>query len=644
MKHLVCLIFVVLFWLPVYAEELDGRASLQQGKKELESGKCEDAIVSLKAAEKHLPVLGDYALLWISGAHHEIGNHVESLKTLRTLLKTYPHSSLTKKARASEITEACEVADENIRQLFESYIRDYSGDIEMKYVYAQWLKNNGRQDQAKSIFKDIYIDADLFSVAAYAELSPSDICIEDIVKRASNLVRHSAYKDAESSLRDAMGKDDGTLRKDILKELGLTLFKQKKYREAAETYQKLGERYWELRSYYRAGAKDIIDEALEDLLKSGDKRFGSILNALAADRRRDGNVDEALRIYQVVSDRFPRDSEDASWGIGWTYFLSSEYEKSAEVFSRLYTTYKDPKYLYWKNRSLEADGKVTLSNYAVNPGKGRDFYSVMGYLRNGNSGGQTGVTETQDFMRPDISVTADPFVYKKNERIETLIELGFSQEALAEMVYVSKNTVSLEDIFYLCAKFQEMGEYSNVVRTAAKAPYSDELHRFLYPLAYRGTVERLAKKYSIDSLLVFSIMREESRFDSSAKSPAGAFGLMQLMPRTASRIDRNLKLGIKCSRDLFESEKNIHIGIYYLSRLVEEFGSYPYAIAAYNAGEEAVRRWLQKGKYRSTDEFIEDIPYLETRNYVKRVITTFFEYKRAQATDGKMMQVTLEKL
>lgn len=644
MKRLVCLIFLVAFCLPAHAEELDGRTSLQKGKKEFESGNYEDAIVSLKTAEKHLPVLGDYALFWLSEAYHETGNHSGSLRTLRTLLKTYPQSSLTRKVRAMEIGEAREVSDENVLQLFESYIKDYSGETEMKYLYAQWLKNNGQQDKAKSIFKDIYINADSFSMMAYTELSASDICIEDTLKRASNLIRRMEYRDAESAARDAIVNDDGTLRKEILKELGLSLFKQKRYREAAETYQKSGEKYWELRSYYRAGAKEIVDAALEDLLKSGDKRFGSLLNALAADKRRDGNIDEALRIYQVVSDRFPSDSEDALWGIGWTYFLAGEYQKSAEIFSRLYTAYEDPKYLYWKNRSLEADGKVTLSNYTVNPGKGRNFYSVMHYLRNMSSAGQDSATETQDFVKPDISVNLAPFVYKKNERIETLIDLGFSKEALAEMVYISRNTGSLEDIFYLCTKFQEMGEYKNVVRTAGKAPYSDYLHPFLYPLAYRDTVERLSKKYSIDPLLVYSVMREESRFDSGARSPAGAIGLMQLMPGTASVIDRNLNLGIKSSRDLLDGESNLHIGIYYLSRLGEEFGSYPYAIAAYNAGEETVRKWLQKGKYKSTDEFIEDIPYIETRNYVKRVITTFFEYKRAQATDGKMLQVSLEKL
>jgi soluble lytic murein transglycosylase-like protein len=89
---------------------------------------------------------------------------------------------------------------------------------------------------------------------------------------------------------------------------------------------------------------------------------------------------------------------------------------------------------------------------------------------------------------------------------------------------------------------------------------------------------------------------------------------------------------------------SVHVGAYYLSHLIKEFGSYPYAIAADNAGEEIVRKWIQKGGYRSADEFIEDIPYNETRDYVKRVLTSFFEYKRVSSTGGNILEIPFEKL
>ena len=78
--------------------------------------------------------------------------------------------------------------------------------------------------------------------------------------------------------------------------------------------------------------------------------------------------------------------------------------------------------------------------------------------------------------------------------------------------------------------------------------------------------------------------------------------------------------------------------------MIKEFGSYPYAIAAYNAGDEIVKEWIRKGNYKSSDVFIEDIPYPETRHYVKRVITTFFRYKNALWKEGEISEIPLGKL
>jgi soluble lytic murein transglycosylase len=123
-------------------------------------------------------------------------------------------------------------------------------------------------------------------------------------------------------------------------------------------------------------------------------------------------------------------------------------------------------------------------------------------------------------------------------------------------------------------------------------------------------------------------MREESRFAPEARSVAGALGLLQLMPQTASRMSAHAHVSLKHSEDLYDIKTNVFIGTYYLKSLINHFDSVPLAIAAYNAGEEAVKDWLTAGRYKSADEFIEDIPYDETRNYVKKVITSYFEYMR----------------
>jgi soluble lytic murein transglycosylase len=644
--RLLLLIFFIACYSPVYDLEIDGKAYLKKGKNELESGKYKDAIFSLSAAEREFPLLGDYALLWLSDAYHETGNHKESLKMIRDLLDRYPHSPLVEKARFREIKEAEEVSEENIQQIYEAYIKDFPGDAEVKYSYALWLKKNGKKDTAKSVFKEIYLDAGSFSEMASKELNPSDITVENLIKRASNLMRVMDFKGAESALRSAMDRDDGRFKNKILKDLGLSLFKQRRYREAAEVYEEANRRYWQVRSLYRAGEKQAFNSALRELVKSGDKRAGPILVSVASDERRDGRIEEAIKIYQNVVRKYPSKTEDALWGIGWTYFLTGEYKKAADIFTNLYDTYNDTRYLYWKARSLEADGEDTFSIYRtiVDIGKESDFYSIMSYTKCKRSYEQSNIDKTPKFSGTATPTIENPITPLKNDRVEALFDLGLSKEALLELIYISENTSSMEDLLYICSKFQEQGEYKYLVRLAVKVPHVEELRRFRYPLAYWDIVEGLSGRYSIDPLLVLSVVREESRFDSEAKSIAGALGLMQIIPRTAYRLDNNLKLGINDSHEMLDVKNNLHLGIFYLRNLINEFGSYSHALAAYNAGEETVRKWLRKGNYKSADEFIEDIPYSETRNYVKRVITTFFEYKRISSIEDGMIKFSLEKL
>ncbi|MDH5201732.1 MAG: transglycosylase SLT domain-containing protein [Nitrospirota bacterium] len=627
--RLVFLLFIFVSCSVGYGEEIDGKAYLKKGKFELESRNYEDAISSLTAAEKDFPLLGDYALFWLSDAYHETGNHAESLKTIRTLLHKYSQSPLRKKARIHEIKEAEEVSEENIQQLFTSYIKDYPDDTEIKYIYAQWLKKQGNTDRAKSFFKEIYMGAGPLSELVFNELDSSDISAEDLIERASNLMKVMDFKRAESTLRSALSKDNGKKRNEILKSIGYCLFRQKRYREAAEIYEKAHEKYWKVRSLYRAGEKDAFDSALSELLTTGDKRAGRILVTVAADLRRDGKTKEAIREYQGLMALYPSETETALWGIGWTYFLTGEYKKAADVFTKLYNSSNDTRYLYWKARSLEEAGGDSLALYSTLMKKNCDFYSIMSYVKTRESLELSNTNEIKQSLGPTNTTRTTPSSLKKSERVEALFDLGLLREALSELIYLSRDHNSIEDILYIGSKFQELDEYKNMVNLAKKLPYTERLHHLLYPLAYWDSIEGLSKKYNIDPLLVLSVAREESRFDTKVRSPAGALGLMQLMPRTAYRISSKLKLRVHNTQQVYDVKNNLHIGIYYLSSLINEFGSYSYALAAYNAGEEAVRKWIQKGNYKSIDEFIEDIPYNETKNYVKRVITTFFEYKRA---------------
>lgn len=644
MRPLLVLLFIAVFSLPVYGDEIDGKVLLKKGKVLLEKGNYEESISSLSAAVKEIPLLGDYALLWLSDAYHENGDYEESLKTVRILLKKYSHSPLVKKARFREIKEAEEVSEKNIQRLYKAFIKDYKDDEEIKYLYALWLKKADKEDKARSIFKDIYIEAGSFSDKALRKLRSADIGVKDLIERASNLMKAMNFRKAESVYRQALAKDDGRFEKEILRGLGLSLFRQKKYHKAADVYAKADSTYWQVRSLYRAGEDNAFNAALEKLRKSGNRMTGKVLIWVANDYRRDGKTEEAIKIFETIRKEYPSEAEDALWGTGWTYFRAGNYKRAVDTFSKLYRKYRDTRYLYWKARSLDEVREDASKLYSSLIKKNKDFYGIMACLQIEDAKDQYCTVKNKEFQSGTSKQMNTHIKPSKNNRIETLLELDFSDEALYELKYISRQPNSLEDIIYICSKFQELKEYKYLVRLAIKLPNKEEFSHFRYPLAYRDIVEGLSLKYELDPFLVFSVAREESRFDSHAKSVAGALGIMQIMPKTAYRLDRRLKLGIRCSYGILDVENNIHFGIYLLSNLIREFGSYSYSLAAYNAGVYRVRDWIGKGGYKSADEFIEDIPYKETRRYVKRVLTSYFEYKRIFSQKDDVIEISLENL
>ncbi len=200
--------------------------------------------------------------------------------------------------------------------------------------------------------------------------------------------------------------------------------------------------------------------------------------------------------------------------------------------------------------------------------------------------------------------------------------------------------------------FYSAGQYYRAVSLYSKLKTLPEMQgriddRLLYPFIYPELLLNVSRLYSIDPYLILSIIREESRYNPEAISPAGAIGLMQIMPYTAERLIRAtsfnhqersqkvfnaswpqyLQNHSNNFQRLYDPELNIHLGALYFKRLLEQYKETPLAIAAYNAGERAVDSWL-RNNYSSMDEFIEDIPYGETMNYVKRVLTTYEKYLR----------------
>jgi len=149
----------------------------------------------------------------------------------------------------------------------------------------------------------------------------------------------------------------------------------------------------------------------------------------------------------------------------------------------------------------------------------------------------------------------------------------------------------------------------------------------IYPLKYSEYVEKYAKEYDVDKYLVYAIIKVESNFKEDAKSASDAIGLMQIMEATAFETANKMGLYIS-EKDLFNPELNIKIGLKYFISLLEKYNhNYNLAIIAYNAGIGNVDKWIQDGTIKEDGTDVENVPFKETNNYVRKILRDYEIYK-----------------
>lgn len=154
----------------------------------------------------------------------------------------------------------------------------------------------------------------------------------------------------------------------------------------------------------------------------------------------------------------------------------------------------------------------------------------------------------------------------------------------------------------------------------------------IYPIKYQEYVERYSAEYSLDKNIVYSIIKIESNFSPEVVSKAGAKGLMQLMDETAKECSERAELGYIIPEDLFVAEKNIHLGCLYFKTLMDVYEDLELALTAYNGGTGNVNKWLKDESLSDGRGGLSDIPYKETRDYVKKVMRTFEIYNKLYKT------------
>jgi soluble lytic murein transglycosylase len=290
---------------------------------------------------------------------------------------------------------------------------------------------------------------------------------------------------------------------------------------------------------------------------------------------------------------------------------------------------------YWQGRAAEKAGDHQLATQTyreVYDASGESYYQALA----ANALVKLGApVEEQDYDQPargrDLDFSTTPRIAFHLTRARALSALSLHALAVGEIIAIeglagSDNGMRL----HLTREYFKNQAYRRSLALANQLPASDserDLYRF--PLAHWQTIQRMAKERELDPYLVLALIRQESLFDARARSPAFALGLMQLLPKTAARIASRYGMPAPSHEKLFDPEVNLTLGTQYLKDLLQRYSNNWFkAIAAYNAGETAVDRWEKEIITDDIEEFVERIPYLETRGYVKLVLRNHRIYKK----------------
>lgn len=252
---------------------------------------------------------------------------------------------------------------------------------------------------------------------------------------------------------------------------------------------------------------------------------------------------------------------------------------------------------------------------------------------------ETSTTEEIPFKTPEL--------IQRFEKARALMIIGLDQWAKWDLYEIERRTKNKDYLKALMNEYSLVGQYHRLshisqiyfdkTKVQLGMVQGKQFWEYSYPRAYPQFVDKYSKEYEVSRELVWSIMRAESQYRKEAISPVGALGLMQVMPYTGNRIAEILGDKQFSPKQLLEAEPAIKIGTKYLQRLNKKFNqALPLVAASYNAGPHRVKNWIQQFGSLETDEFIEHIPFLETRNYVKKVITNSYIYSQLYPINGSI--------
>ncbi len=607
--------------------------------------------------------LEDRVALLKAEAHFALGQTDAALKAYRDAESTARYAALRRRAREglTEVYGALGAHAERVR-VFEGLRPD---DPDLRYRWADSLRELGRDQEALSLFMQLYIEdprswlddavrAQLIDLdvtlspsqrtrrvealldRGYATRASAELARLELSRREKLWWDYRLAKAGAGSVQlalDALRKDDprGAHGDEVLFQLGRLALSADENERARDLFDELVQHF--PGSEHAAEAEYLagwIEYAGERYLEARRR-----MNAYAKSRPRDPRVTEAL------------------WYAAWSSYLGELYDEALADFGALLTRYPRsdlvPFAWYWSGRvhAQREDPEAAASAYrAASRAAPFSYYGFWARRRLRAMGQQAHEPKTEEpilrfdvlqilsALGPDRPLTIDRAIeFARIDRAEwAKEELDAGLEALGPPDSFRAKVMRAD----LC---REVGghraAFRLALRTSAAASqaaagdfWAWRTYQHRFPDAFPSAVRSAAAEHEVPPALIWAVMRTESHYRPDVRSPAGAIGLMQLLPATARAIAARVPEARPLARDLQDPASNVWLGGWYLGQLAERFpGFLPAQIAAYNAGPTATQGWVDDLADQPTDEFVERITYRETRRYVRRVLETMWTYQ-----------------
>jgi soluble lytic murein transglycosylase len=675
-----------------YAQKHNGEAAatayLALGHAYLADKRFAEAEESLRQARQAGDELEDYADFLGAQASHEAGRESAAEALLRGFSSRYPESIFNAQAPELEANVLLAMGNPSGAQQVLAAAAGSAAARRSGYELAsgQVALTQGRLQEAERVFKQLLLGHPLSSDAQIARArltamgAESNLSLAELRGLGDAYYNAGHYGDASEQYQalarnleiDAKSRNGFAVAAAAC-DLKLKRLTTRQAEALADTPDENGARRLYLLMELARNRDDIQEQQrIVTQMESSFPRSPWLAEALFSSGnmyllRRDYSA--AVEYYSYLATHFP-DSKNAAaahWRAGWLSYRQGLYADASRLFDeqiRLYPGATETvSAIYWRGRLYELqDHKPAnaAANYRTLVRVYQHFFYAqmarqrLAALGNSQSGAlPTPQPQLDRIQAPTVpplieSFPADsPHLAKARLLVNAGLNDYLPQEIAADPDSSSWSGLAEAQIY------ASYGETYRAMRSLKRAlPYAASASiksiplvywRILFPEAWWDTITAESAKNNLDPYLVASLIRQESEFNPSVVSYANAYGLMQLLPSVGKAMAREEGLSHFQTFQLLDPATNIRLGTRYLRQMLEKFGGVPeYALAAYNAGDSRVADWQTAGPYHGMDEFVESIPFTQTREYVEAILRNQETYKAIDEFAGSQSRTRAE--